>query len=124
MPQLRVVASSQPAHAHAISSKQLQDVLTGVRVGRPVQKCGLRPALQCAAVPARPRSSWPRSFRANGSTETVEVARQCTFSLEELRYEYPNEIVPAGETPTSHLRELTYAGVSNRALSQLACQRK
>jgi len=46
--------------------------------------------------------------------ETVEVARRCTFSLEELRYEYPEEIVPPGETAASHLRKLTYAGAADR----------
>ncbi|MDE2051799.1 MAG: hypothetical protein KGJ72_12360, partial [Gammaproteobacteria bacterium] len=42
--------------------------------------------------------------------ETVVIARRCTFSLEELRYEYPHELVPAGETPASHLRKLTETG--------------
>ncbi len=42
--------------------------------------------------------------------QTLEIAERCTFKLDELRYEYPEEIVPAGETPTSHLRTLTERG--------------
>ena len=46
--------------------------------------------------------------------QTLAIAERCTFNLEELRYEYPEEIVPAGETPTSHLRALTWAGCAKR----------
>ncbi len=45
---------------------------------------------------------------------TVAIAGQCSFSLDELRYEYPREIVPEGATPASHLRALTEAGARRR----------
>src|SRR5262245_63811367 len=38
----------------------------------------------------------------------VEIAQACAFSLDELKYEYPDEPVPAGKTPQSHLEELTW----------------
>jgi error-prone DNA polymerase len=53
---------------------------------------------------------------------TLVLAGRCSFSLAELRYEYPREIVPAGHTPTSWLRELTEAGRA-RPLSRRACRR-
>jgi len=46
--------------------------------------------------------------------ETLRVAERCTFSLDELRYQYPDEVVPAGETPQSYLRRLTYEGAGRR----------
>ncbi|HUC61328.1 MAG TPA: error-prone DNA polymerase, partial [Alphaproteobacteria bacterium] len=46
--------------------------------------------------------------------ETLGIAERCVFRLDELRYEYPEEIVPAGETPTSHLRRLTEEGCAKR----------
>lgn len=46
--------------------------------------------------------------------ETVRIAQRCHFSLDELRYEYPDELVPAGETPTSHLARLTQEGLGRR----------
>jgi error-prone DNA polymerase len=45
---------------------------------------------------------------------TVDIARRCTFSLDELRYEYPDELVPAGFTPTTYLRQETYIGAQRR----------
>ncbi|MFM8677947.1 MAG: error-prone DNA polymerase, partial [Burkholderiaceae bacterium] len=45
---------------------------------------------------------------------TVMLAKRCQFSLDELRYEYPEEIVPPGLTPTQWLRHLTEEGVRRR----------
>ena len=44
----------------------------------------------------------------------MAIVGQCSFSLDELRYEYPREIVPEGHTPASHLRALTEAGAQRR----------
>jgi error-prone DNA polymerase len=46
--------------------------------------------------------------------ETLAIAARCRFSLRELRYDYPRELVPAGLTPTQHLRQLVEAGVRQR----------
>ncbi|OYV82504.1 MAG: hypothetical protein B7Z73_17060, partial [Planctomycetia bacterium 21-64-5] len=45
---------------------------------------------------------------------TIEVADRCAFSLDELRYEYPEELCPAGSTPLSYLIELTWQGAARR----------
>src|SRR3982751_1500680 len=45
---------------------------------------------------------------------TLDLASRCKFSLDEIRYEYPEELVPRGETPTTHLRKLTYEGLARR----------
>jgi error-prone DNA polymerase len=45
---------------------------------------------------------------------TREIAERSTFSLAELRYEYPEELAPAGETPLSYLTRLTWAGAAKR----------
>ena len=42
------------------------------------------------------------------------IAGLCHFSLDELRYEYPRELVPEGETPASYLRQLTETGLAWR----------
>ncbi|MCY1158490.1 MAG: polymerase, partial [Citricoccus sp.] len=46
--------------------------------------------------------------------ETLNVANRCNFSLSEIKYEYPEELVPAGETPATHLRKLTEEGARLR----------
>ena len=45
---------------------------------------------------------------------TCEVADRCHFSLDELRYEYPEELTPAGETPMEFLKRLTWKGAQKR----------
>jgi error-prone DNA polymerase len=46
--------------------------------------------------------------------ETISVLSRCAFSLDELRYEYPDELVPEGCTPTAYLRQETYIGAQYR----------
>ena len=46
--------------------------------------------------------------------ETVRIAERCHFSLDELRYEYPSELVPKHHTPNSWLRRLTEQGMQTR----------
>ena len=109
---LRIVASASPL-MHTRGRKRVQDVLTAVRLGKEVAQCGfsLRPNAQQYL---QGRAVLAEQFPAAWMHETVEIARMCTFSLEELRYEYPEEIVPAGQTPASHLRALTFAGAATR----------
>ena len=45
---------------------------------------------------------------------TIEIADQCRFQLNELRYEYPTEIAPPGMTPIEHLRRLAWQGAKQR----------
>ena len=100
-------------HFHVRSRKPLQDVLTATRVGRPLTECGL--ALQPNAERhLRTRVRLAQTYPAELLTETLVVAARCRFSLDELRYQYPDEVVPAGETPGSYLRRLTFEGAGRR----------
>ncbi|MEZ5446994.1 MAG: error-prone DNA polymerase [Gammaproteobacteria bacterium] len=100
-------------HMHARSRRALQDTLTAIRLRTTVANAGhalfsngerhLRTRERLAAL-------YPPALLA----ETVAIAERCAFSLAELRYEYPEELVPAGDTPTSHLRALTEAGLRHR----------
>lgn len=53
-------------------------------------------------------------YPAEVLTETLSIVRRCNFSLDELRYEYPEELVPSRETPASYLRSLSQAGMHER----------
>ena len=44
----------------------------------------------------------------------MEIAGRCRFTLDELKYDYPTEVVPAGRSSSDYLRELTYAGAEAR----------
>lgn len=109
---LRIVAVGDVL-MHRRSRKPLQDVLTATRLGRPLAECGhaLEPN---AEAHLRSRARLARLYRPEWLQATLAVAGQCRFSLDELRYEYPDEIVPAGHTPTSWLRQLTEEGLRRR----------
>ncbi|MDZ4041777.1 PHP domain-containing protein, partial [Burkholderia gladioli pv. alliicola] len=107
-----VVATSWPV-MHVRSRKPLQDVLTAIRLGRSVGECGYELAPN-AERHIRSRLRLYNLYPAGALEETVRIARRCTFSLDELRYEYPDELVPAGYTPASYLREQTYIGAHGR----------
>jgi error-prone DNA polymerase len=102
-------------HMHARSRKPLQDVMTATRLGRPLTDCGLD--LQPNAEQhLRTRLRLAQTYRTSAELmeETLRVAERCDFSLDELRYQYPSEVVPEGEPPASHLRRLTYEGAGRR----------
>ena len=100
-------------HFHVRSRKPLQDVLTAVRVGLPLTECGLE--LQPNAERhLRTRMRLAQTYPADLLAETLHLAARCDFSLDELRYQYPDEVVPAGETPSSYLRRITYEGAGRR----------
>ncbi|MFM8709384.1 MAG: error-prone DNA polymerase, partial [Planctomycetia bacterium] len=56
---------------------------------------------------------------AGAVERSVEIARRCTFSLAELRYEYPDANVPAGRTPTEHLANLAWRGAAKRYAGEI-----
>ncbi len=109
---LRIVAAGDVL-MHLRSRKPLQDTLTATRIGQPVAECGL--ALEPNAEQhLRSRARLAALYEPAWLENTLAIAGACRFSLHELRYEYPEEIVPPGETPASQLRKLTYEGVPKR----------
>jgi error-prone DNA polymerase len=99
-------------HMHVRSRKPLQDVLTAIRIGRPLTECGFALAPN-AEQHLRTRVRLAQSFPPDLLAETLHIAGRCTkWSLDELRYQYPAEVVPEGRTPAQHLRALTEAGAA------------
>jgi len=107
-----VVATGWPL-MHVRSRKPLQDVLTSIRLGRPVAECGYDLAPN-AERHLRSRFRLANVYPAGALEESERVARLCTFSLDELKYEYPDELVPAGRDPAEYLRDETYIGAHRR----------
>lgn len=95
---------------HVRSRKRLHDVMTAIRLGRPVAECG-RALLPNGERHLRSLGRLAAIYPDDLLQESLKIAERCRFSLEELRYEYPEEIVPAGATPASHLRQLTEQGL-------------
>jgi len=101
------------AHMHRRGRRALQDVLTAIRLNTPLSALGyaLHPNGERYL---RPLSRLRELYPAPLMTESLIIAERCKFQLDALRYEYPQEIVPAGETPTSQLRALTERGSAQR----------
>ncbi|WP_029001206.1 error-prone DNA polymerase [Azohydromonas australica] len=100
-------------HMHRRSRKPLQDVLTATRLKRPLALCGfgLQPS---AERHLRTRLRLAQTCAPELLAQTLEVAGRCSFSLDELRYRYPGELVPQGHTPASWLRQLAWEGAGRR----------
>ncbi len=98
--------------------RMLQDTVTAIRHGLPLADCG--------AHLFRNGEHHLRTRRALGNIHasaegghallqaTVDLARRCTFSMAQVKYQYPKELVPVGQTPASHLRALTETGMCQR----------
>jgi error-prone DNA polymerase len=98
---------------HHPSRRALRDTLTAIRLGKPLAELGYQLPANAQQF-LRSRDTLARLFPAAWLAETLKIAGQCVFSLSELRYEYPRELVPAGHTPASWLRRLTLQGMKER----------
>lgn len=107
--------ATNDVHYAAPDKRPLQDVMTAIRHKTTVDRAGhqlhgnaeryLKSPEQMAALFAR----WPHAIVA-----AREVADACDFSLDELRYEYPEEIYPDGKTPQEYLEQQTWEGAKWR----------
>lgn len=118
--ELPLVAAGD-VHMHVRGRRALQDTLTAIRHVTTVQDAGWR-LYPNGERHLRSWSSLQAVYPRELLEQTLCVARRCTFSLEELRYEYPGELVPDGYTPASYLRELTETGIRRRWPGGLSAQ--
>ncbi len=98
---------------HEAQRKPLHDVLTAIDHNTSIDKLGkhrLSNSQQHLRSLPRLNSLYPPALL----NQTLVVASRCEFTLEELRYEYPQEVVPEGLTAGSYLRELIAEGVKLR----------
>lgn len=98
---------------HRRQRRFLRDTLAAIRHGCTVDALGFRVPGNAEQY-LRPRQTLACLYPATLMEESCRIARACDFSLAELRYEYPQELVPAGHTPSSWLRHLTEAGMHSR----------
>ena len=96
-------------HMHLRARRVLQDTLTAIRLKCPVASAG-HALLPSGERYLRQRERLARIYPPELLIETLNVAERCHFSLDSLRYEYPEELVPASETPAGWLRKLAEDG--------------
>src|SRR5690606_20835408 len=102
-------------HYHEPGRRELQDVLTCIREKCTIQTAGYR-LHQHAERYLKPVSEMERLFRqyphAIHHTETIVHA--CRFSLDELKYVYPDELTGAGRTPQQELELRVWEGAEKQ----------
>ncbi len=108
------VASNQPLF-HTPDKKPLQDVLTCIRNQRTLRNGGLH------LLPNSERYLKPIPHIVELFTDHLEwveksahIASLCQFSLSEIRYSYPTEWIPKGETGNTYLEKLAWEGARQR----------
>jgi len=114
---LPLVASNDVLY-HLPERRPLQDVLTCIRECCTIAEAGYRLAANAERHLKLPQEM-ARLFRGHEDAveRSLEVAERCRFNLDELRYEYPEEPVPEGQTPQQRLAELAWQGARERFCS-------
>ncbi len=107
------LAAAGNVHMHVRGRRRLQDTLTAIRLGLRVAQAGhnLHPNGERYL---RSLGNLARIYSPGLLAETMAIAERCTFSLDCLRYEYPEELVPPRLTPAQYLRQLTEKGLTKR----------
>lgn len=107
------LVAANDIHAHKRQRRPLQDTLTAIRLRTTVEAAGHNLHAN-GERHLRHREELARLYPQELLAETLVIAERCQFSLDELRYEYPEELVPGGETPGHYLRHLTEVGIKVR----------
>ncbi|WP_417501937.1 error-prone DNA polymerase [Marinobacter sp.] len=107
------ITATGEVHMHNRQRQPLQDVLTALRNHISVENAG-HCLFQNGERYLRPVPVLQRLFPETWLKESVRIAQQCTFEPGSLRYEYPPDLVPEGETPAAYLKRLTREGERRR----------
>ncbi len=107
--------ATNDVHYHLPERRALHDVLTCIRHGCTIHDAGLRlfqNGERYLKTPAQMHALFiehPQAIRRG-----LEIAADCSFNLQELRYDYPREVSPDGRTPLEYLAELSWSGAKER----------
>lgn len=107
------ITATGQVHMHSRERQPLQDVLTALRHHTSLENAGHH-LFQNGERYLRPLPVLKRLFPGHWLRESLTIADQCSFEPGSLRYEYPADLVPEGETPASYLQVLTRQGERRR----------
>jgi error-prone DNA polymerase len=107
------VCAAGGVYMHEAGRRIVQDTLTAIRLNQPLTEIGF------AAEPNSQRhlrsiEQLKKLYPVQLLDETLNIANRCDFSLDDLRYEYPSELVPKEHTAHSWLWQLTREGIKKR----------
>ena len=107
------IVASGDVHMHARYRRALQDVVTCIREHCTLQTAGRKLATN-GEQHLRTIENIASLYPVDAIKESIKIANLCDFTLDELHYEYPQELVPARVKPIEHLRNLTLQGMQSR----------
>ena len=107
------LVASGDVHMHAPDRKSLLDVVSAIRMRQSIRLAG-RLLFSNREKYLRPETILTELYPEGLLKTSVDIANLCNFSLDELRYEYPKELVPPGLNATQYLRQLTQSGLKMR----------
>ncbi|MFM7293660.1 MAG: error-prone DNA polymerase [Burkholderiales bacterium] len=107
------IAATPFVDLHTRSRKPLLDALAAVHHKTTVDQLGFAASPNTESH-LKTITRLSREYPVPMLLEAARIASMCQFSLDELRYEYPREVVPDGETPETYLRRVTYEGLDRR----------
>ena len=107
------LVATNDVHYHSRERRELQDILTCIREKCTIYNAGFR-LYQNAERYLKPINEMHRLFRLypDAIARTQEIAKACQFSLDTLKYEYPEEITTDGRSPQEELTCLTWQGAN------------
>ncbi len=107
---IKLVATND-VHYHIPERRQLQDILTCIREKCTIYNAGFR-LYPNAERYMKPIDEMTRLFRhyPEALQHTQEITEACQFSLDELKYEYPDELTTNGRSPQEELTFLAWEG--------------
>ena len=109
---LRLVASNN-VHTHVPERQPLQDILTSIRYQCSLEELGHQTFVN-AEHTLRTVDSLRAIYPKELLEESVRIAEMCSFSMDELRYEYPEDLVPPHLDASTYLKQLTLSGAQTR----------
>jgi error-prone DNA polymerase len=109
------MVATNDVHYHDPARRKLQDIVTCIREKCTIYSAGYR-LHQNAERHLKPEKEMFRLFRKypEAVERTQEIANACNFSLDDLMYEYPDEIISDGRTPQEQLTHLAWKGAEDR----------
>jgi len=109
------LVATNDVRMHIPDRKPLMDAITCIREHCTIDQAGFRLAAN-AERHIKPPEEMARLFRRHPEAvmRTMEIADRCRFSLDELRYEYPDDEAPHGKTPQEELTRLAWEGAEGR----------
>jgi error-prone DNA polymerase len=108
-----LVATNDVHYQHPLR-RELQDIVTCVREKCTIYNAGFKLHPNAERY-LKPVDEMHRLFRQypDAIRRTQQIEEACTFSLAELKYEYPKEISPEGREPQEELTRLTWEGAND-----------